>query len=114
MFDAYERCAAVVEEVDDCVLSLPIPVERRAALIGGPGLGVWKRISAESGARVHMPAEDEGAIAAATLEGSIASVKSAFGLLFDILAPPGAVRREGSFHVAGACHSSIVYLWYLV
>jgi hypothetical protein len=102
VFDAYDRCARVVDEVDDCVLSLPVPVERRAALVGGSTLAVWKRISALSGARVHMPAADEGEVAAATLEGPITAVKTAFGLLFDVLAQLAATRGEERFHVAGA------------
>lgn len=101
MFTAYDRAAAVVEEVDDCVLSLPVPAERRAALIGGPGLAVWKRISAESGSRLHLPTEEDGPVAVATLEGPIESVRSGLSLVFDLLAPPGTRHAEDKWHVAG-------------
>ena len=101
MLETYARVAAVVEDVDGCVMSVLVPVERRAGLLKGD---VWARVSADSGGtRVNMPTEDEGPLASATLEGTVEQVTAALGLLYDALVPQGMEKMKEKFFLSSAC-----------
>lgn len=147
VFEAALRVESVVEELDDAVLVLRVAPERASLLTsGGPrsagkhgdgaagdgdaDLSALKRISAATGARIHVPpppaaapeARDAGAassIAGApapppcvvTFEGPVSAVKAALAHAVAALLPAATKLARADFTIPGA-RPPVCVLWH--
>ena len=86
MFEAYQRVAERVDEVDDVLLLIPQRPEKLRLLAGNSGVNShWvKWVSAESGVRIWVP-EPQDASPVVALEGSMEAVRLAFAIISERL-----------------------------
>lgn len=87
-------------DADYPFVSSPQVTRERLPLIVGPAHHTIKTIGATSEARIHVPGEKD-ADNVVTLEGSFKQVSTAFGMMFDYLAPAAARFRRETFAIQG-------------